>query len=179
MPRSKLAIVLRIVTALATFLVAVVVVTLIVASFRFPADPFGDSPEGAVRSLLLAISLHDGERIREFAMPDAGLDWLRKGDADLGKPAVALQRSYAALPIRRLQAGDEVRLPGGRVVTVTPAEVAEGHAVIWPEKFPVPFRCHRVAGRWRVDASGLIAARKAAAAVAERDAARKAAAQGR
>jgi hypothetical protein len=179
MPRSKLAIVLRIVTALATFLVAVVVVTLMVVRFRFPADPFGDSPEGAVRSLLLAISLHDGERIREFAMPDAGLDWLLKGDADLGKPAVALQRAYAGLPIRRLQAGDEVRLPGGRVLSVTPPEVAEGHAVVWPEKFLVPFRCQRVAGRWRVDASGLIAARKAAAAVAGRGKAPKPAAVGR
>ena len=70
--------------------------------------------------------------------------------------------------LTRLKAGDEVKLPNGRIVRISPEQVTDDHAVLMMKGGPIPTDLHRVAGAWRVDPGPIIAGRKAADAARRR-----------
>jgi hypothetical protein len=122
------------------------------------------TPEQALRTFFVAMLTKDEKALRAVTLPTEDFDWLLRGPA---LPAERLQRAkedLARQPIRVLKAGDEFTLPGGRKAKVRPEEVTADRAVLMPEGAPVPSRCQKVDGRWRVDATPIIAARKAAEA---------------
>ena len=64
-------------------------------------------------------------------------------------------------PMRRLKAGDPVKMPDGGSRVIKPDDVREGRVVIWPAGAPLPSRLENVGGHWKVFATPFIAAREA------------------
>jgi hypothetical protein len=123
-----------------------------------------ETPEDALRSFLIAIALHDEAALRSVVLPTDDFDWLLKGEAAPAEAADQIRSQFMQVPIRALKPGDSFRLPNKKSITVDPKEVDATHAVLLPEGAPLPTRCQKVDGRWRVDASPVIAGRKAAEA---------------
>lgn len=125
---------------------------------------FEDSPDGAVRGLLVALAERDPAALRAvtLSLPPADVKLLLGGAPvpapDRGKALPLI----AGMPMRQMQAGEEIDLgtAGGKFVAA-PGMVGEGRAVVVPQHFPTPLSVRRVNGRWRVDAAPLVAAKKA------------------
>lgn len=120
------------------------------------------TPEAALKSFLLAMAAHDAETLRAVALPDPDLDWLLKGPAASPELLARIKTRLEEQPMRRMKAGDPVRMPGGEARVIHPEDVRQGRVVLWPEGAPLPSRVENVDGRWRVFARPFIAARKAA-----------------
>ncbi len=87
--------------------------------------------------------------------------------ADCRRPAPAsvigdLKAQLARQRWRNLKAGDRFALPDGTVKVVEAGEVGPDRALLLPEGASLPTHLQRVEGHWKVDASGIIAGRKAA-----------------
>ena len=136
------------------------------------ADVAAATPEEAFRTFLVAMMTRDEATLRAVTLPTDDFDWLLRGQALRADQVEQFKAEVAQQPIRSLKPGDEITLPGNRKVPrVLPEEVTAERAVLLPEGSPIPSRLRKVDGRWRVDATPIIAGRKAA------DAARKKAAQ--
>ena len=122
------------------------------------------SPEQALRIFLIAMMTKDEATLRAVTLPTDDFDWLLRGQAVPSDQAEAFKAQMARQPIRALKPGDVITLPGNRKVTVHKEEVTADRAVLLPEGAPVPNRVRRLDGRWRVDATPIIAGRKAAEA---------------
>ena len=128
------------------------------------ADPDASTPEQALRAFLVAMSTRDAATLRAVTLPTEDLDWLLKGKPLTAGQVDRMKAVIARQPIRALKPGDEFSLPGNRKGTVQPEEVGTDRAVLLPEGAPVPTRVWKLDGRWRVDATPIIAGRKAAEA---------------
>lgn len=134
------------------------------------------TPEEAMRTFLVAMMSKDEKTLRAITLPLAKSDfaWLLSGPTIPVEQLKQVKEAISRQPIRLLQPGDEFTLPGNKKITVEDEEVTSERAVAVPEGAPVPTRLQKVKGYWRVDATPVVAGRKAA------DAARKkAAAKGR
>jgi hypothetical protein len=134
------------------------------------AEVAAATPEQALRTFLVAMMTKDETTLREVTVPTDDFDWLLKGQAVPAEHVEEFKAQMARQPIRTLKPGDEFTLPGNRKMTIQASEVTADRAILVPEGAPVPNRVRKVDGRWRVDATPIIAGRKAA------DAARKKAA---
>ncbi|WZP00921.1 hypothetical protein EP7_002580 [Isosphaeraceae bacterium EP7] len=120
------------------------------------------SPEGALRGFLGAMLDGDETKLRAVALPHEDFDVLLGGQPIPKLRAAIAKGLIARQPIKALKPGEEWTLPRGRVVKVTDEDVNDDHALLLPQGQPIPFRCTKVDGHWRVDASSVIAGRKAA-----------------
>lgn len=133
-------------------------------------DVANTTPEEAFRTFMIAMLTHDEATLRAVTVKTDDFDWLLKGDPVPPEHLEAAKKDIQK-PLRALKAGDEVKLPGNRKVTVQPEEVTADRAVLVADWMAVPTRMWKVDGRWRVDAVPLIAARKAADAAQRKKAA--------
>lgn len=127
------------------------------------------TPEAAFRTFMVAVFERDEPTLRAVTLPAEGFEWLLQGQVIPKDQVAAMRAQLEKMPIKVLKAGDTIKLPGNRTATVGAEEVGEDRAVLLPQGAPVPTRCRKVEGVWRVDAAPIIAGRKAA------DSARKAA----
>jgi hypothetical protein len=131
---------------------------------RTRVDLVDGTPEDALRTFLLALAAQDEVTLRAVTLPDDEFEWLLKDRPAPATPRVlaAMRASFVQSPFRRLGAGDRVKMPGGWVGVIKPADVADGRVVLMPEGAPMPARLENVGGHWKVFARTFIAARKTA-----------------
>jgi hypothetical protein len=128
-----------------------------------------DTPEQALRTFLIAMALKDEDTLRAVTLPRKDLEWLLRGQVGPAEQAEKMKSFIRRLPIRALKPGDRFTLPGNDTITVPPDEVTEYRAVLVSEGAPVPHRCYQVDGHWRIDATPIIAGRKAAESARAKD----------
>lgn len=126
------------------------------------AEAEAATPEGAFRTFFFAVIVKDEKTLRAVTLPHDDFEWLLKGASPPEEQREGIKQMVSKMEIRALKPGDEVTLPQGRKMTIGEAEVTDERAVLLPEGAPLPTRCRKVDGRWKVDASAIIAGRKAA-----------------
>lgn len=131
------------------------------------ADVAAAMPEQALRTFFIAMMTKDEATLRAVTLPTEDFDWLLRGQALPADKIEDVKAQLARQTIRTLKPGDDITLPGNRRVKVMPEEVTADRAVLLPQGAPVPSRLRKTDGRWRVDASPIIAGRKAAEAAQE------------
>jgi hypothetical protein len=131
-----------------------------------PANPAfpQDTPEAAFKSLLVAMALGDEAALQRLTLPDEEFAYLLKGDHLKPEQADLLRKEVEKMVLKRLKAGDEVKLPNGQVLKIAPEEVTDTRAVILPPGPPLPLFAYRDNAEWKLDARPIIAGRKAAEA---------------
>ena len=77
--------------------------------------------------------------------------------------------------MKRLKAGDEIKLPGGRTLKIDETRVNKTRQSITAMGSPNPFDVQLIEGKWKVNPQPLIAARKAAKKAMEQNKQREAA----
>ena len=127
------------------------------------------TPEDALRNFIIAMFIQDVAALRAITLPTdpAEFKWLVGGQPIPPDQLEEIKAQMKRVPIRVLKPGETVTLSRDRKVTVRPEEVGADRAILLPEGAPMPTRLRKIEGRWRVDPTPIIAARKAA------DAARK------
>jgi hypothetical protein len=120
------------------------------------------TPEGALKTFLLALAAGDAATLRAVSQPDDELDWLLRGRPAPPELLARLRAQLEEGPMKRLKAGDPVRMPGGGTRIIQPDDVREGRVVLWPIGAPLPSRLENVDGHWKIFARPFIAARKSA-----------------
>jgi hypothetical protein len=128
------------------------------------------TPEQALRSFVIAMMTKDETTLRAVTLHTEDFDWLLRGQALPEDQIEDFKAQITRQPIRALKAGDEITLPGNRKVKVLPEEVTADRAVLVPQGAPFPTRLRMIDGRWRVDATPMIAGRKAAEAARQKTA---------
>ena len=122
-----------------------------------------NTPEGTFKAFLMGMAAGDADRIRAVTLPNKDLDWLTRGQHVPAEQLDEFRKEVVdGTPIKRLEPGDEFSLPGGKTLKVKPEEVTAERVVLLQDGAPMPTRCQRVEGRWKVDARPFIAARQAA-----------------
>ncbi len=129
-------------------------------------DLVDGTPKEALKTFMLALAAQDEATLRAVAIPDEGFDWLLKDRPATAAPEVLaeIKAKLDQTPFRRLKVGDRVKMPGGRVGVIKPADVGGGRVVLLPEGTPLPARLENVGGHWEVFARTFIVARKPAEA---------------
>jgi len=125
-------------------------------------DLADSTPEDALKTFLLALAAQDEPALRAVTLPHAELGLLLKGTAAPPDQFAKMKAELEEKPMKRLKAGDPVRMPDGETRVIKPDDVREGRIVLWPDGAPVPSRLENVGGHWKVFAAPLIAARKSA-----------------
>jgi hypothetical protein len=120
------------------------------------------TPEAAMKTFLLALAAQDKATLRAVTLPDDEFDWLLKGSRASPELIVRMKVRLEEKPMKRLKAGDPVRMPSGEARVIKPIDVREGRVVLWPDGAPTPSRLENVGGHWKVFAKPFIAARKSA-----------------
>lgn len=131
-------------------------------------NELGTTPEQALRTFFLAMLTRDEPTLRATTVPNEDFDWLLGGQDFPEDQIEAIKVYIAEQPIRVLKAGDECPLPNGRVLVIQPEDVSDTSAMLMPSEAPLPVRCRKIEGRWRVDAEQFIAGRKAAEAARQK-----------
>ena len=129
------------------------------------------TPEQALETFLLALAAHDEEALRAVSLPDDEFDLLLKDRPPPATPRAlaAMKEGFERKPFRRLAAGHRVRMPGGKIAVIKPADVSAGRAVLMPEGAPLPARVEDVRGHWKVLPRTFIMVRKAAEAASKKN----------
>jgi hypothetical protein len=120
------------------------------------------TPEEALRTFLMAMTVADETALRAVTLPHREIDRLLRGEEPPFRGLEALKQEMHRMPIERLRAGAQVRLPGNEVFVVRTQDVGLDRAVLQPQSSPTPLNVRRVNGHWKVDASPIIEGRKAA-----------------
>jgi len=123
-------------------------------------DLADSTPEGALKTFLLALAAQDETTLRAVTLPHAEFDLLLKSPSTSSDQLALLKTRLDEKPMKRLKEGDPVRMPDGETRVIKPADVREGRVVLWPDGSPLPSRLENVGGHWRVFAAPFIAARK-------------------
>ncbi|NQU23203.1 MAG: hypothetical protein HQ567_18140 [Candidatus Nealsonbacteria bacterium] len=124
-----------------------------------------DDPEAVLRAFLVAMTLGDREAGTRLMMPNPDADILWTGERPPPEHLRSAMAFLQSVVFQRLQVGDTVNLPNGITIVFDEGHVNEDRQQITLPKNPVPFTMVRDQGGWRVDAGGVIAARKAVAAL--------------
>lgn len=123
----------------------------------------GTEPEDILCQFLMAVFEGNEKRIRELMVPNADADYLWKGGGFPPAEAMPqLRKQFADTPWKRLAIGDKVKIPGGGVLVLDEGHVNPDRQQICGDDGPLPYILARIDGKWRVDASPIIAARKTA-----------------
>jgi hypothetical protein len=125
-------------------------------------EPADSTPEDAMKTFLLALAAQDEATLRAVTLPDDEFDWLLKGRRASPELIARMKAGLENNPMRRLKAGDPVRMPDGEARVIQPIDVRKGRVVLWPEGAPLPSRLENVGGHWKVFARPFIAVRKSA-----------------
>ncbi len=113
-----------------------------------------------MKTFLLALAAHDEATLRAVALPHAELDRLLGGRATQPEQLAILKSRLEEKPMKRLKAGDPVRMSAGESRIIKPDDVREGRVVLWPAGAPLPSRLEYVGGHWELFAGPYIATRK-------------------
>lgn len=126
------------------------------------------TPEDVLKAFMLALFDGDQEAIRRTALPSPDLAVLWQADKlTVGQKAIAVAQINSSRP-RRLKVGETVKLPGGKKLVIDANRVNDRTLMIDAFEAPVPFILVKAGDEWKVDASPIIAARKAAAMTRQR-----------
>jgi hypothetical protein len=120
------------------------------------------TPEDAMKTFLLALAARDEATLRAVTIPDDEFDWLLKGPRVSPELIARMKTRLEEKPMKRLKAGDPVKMSNGEARVIKPIDVREGRVVLWPEGTPLPSRVEYLGGHWKVFAKPFIAARKSA-----------------
>jgi hypothetical protein len=120
------------------------------------------TPEDALRTFLMARVVADETTLRAVTLPNPDLDWLLRGEEPPFKGLRELKLEMRRMPIERLKFGDKVTLPGNKVHVIRATEVGRDRAALLAEGQPTHMLLRKVNDHWKVDATPIIAARKAA-----------------
>ena len=125
------------------------------------------TPEEALRSFIIAMFIQDEAALRAVTLPTdpAEFKWLVGGQPIPPDQLEEIKAQMKRVPIRVLKPGETVTLPRNRKVTIRPEDIGVDRTMLLPEGAPLPTRLRKVEGRWRVDPTPIIAARKAADAI--------------
>jgi hypothetical protein len=122
-----------------------------------------ETPEGTLRAMVIAMQIADAELLQSLTGP------LKKDDLKLllstERPTLSKElqlQQGAALKIRHLQLGDNIRMSDGRELPVSPDEINATSQFLVIEGIPTPLRVYKQDDHWQVDVAPLIAARRAA-----------------
>jgi hypothetical protein len=122
--------------------------------------------DNVLKRFLTAMVTHDEAELRVTATADPELAVLLQGQPI---PAAAIEGAKNAVnggKFRHLKVGDEVKLPGGEKIVLDETQVnADRQQIEW-NNAPIPFILVKGRDGWKVNPAPLIAAGKAAAAVA-------------
>jgi hypothetical protein len=97
------------------------------------------------------------------ALPADDLEMILPRQSVPAESLKTFKEQIAKLPVRRLKAGEEVELADGQTYKARAEDVRPDRAVLLPEGAAYPLASRLVDGRWRIDASPIIASMKAAA----------------
>ncbi len=125
-------------------------------------DLLDKTPEDAMRTFMMAMAAADEKTLRAVTLPNNELDLLLTGEAPPFAGVKEMKQQMQKMKIERLKEGDRVKMPGNKVHVVRVTEVGRDRAALLPEDAPFPTRLRLVSGHWKVDASPVIAAHKAA-----------------
>jgi hypothetical protein len=125
-----------------------------------------EAAESAVRQFMMAVIFRDRELLKQHIIPfDRGeLNWLTMGQAAPPELRDEYRKYFEALPIKRLEIGDIVDVPGAGPLVLDARHVNSTKMQLLPQDAPIPMIVIRTDEGWRVDPEPVIAGRKAAAA---------------
>jgi hypothetical protein len=113
-----------------------------------------------LKTFLLALAAQDEATLRAVTLLHDDFDLLLNGPLASPDQLALLKARLEDKPIKRLKAGDPVKMPYGESRVIKPIDVREGRVVLWPAGAPLPSRLENVGGHWKVFADPFIAARK-------------------
>jgi hypothetical protein len=131
-------------------------------------QPAAGTPEGVLHEFLIAMGEGDRAGIERTAMPNPEL-W-RVWQSQPLTPVQKAMMKAAIVPssFRRLKVGDVVRVGNGKKLVLDANRVNDHTVMITSKDMPLPFILVKGDAGWKVDASPMIAGRKAAEAARER-----------
>jgi hypothetical protein len=118
------------------------------------------TPEAALKTFLVALAAHDEAKLRAVSLPVDDLHLLLEGPLATPGQLARIKARLEEKPMRRLKAGDPVKMPDGQSRVIKPGDVRESRVVLLPDGLPIPSRVENVGGHWKVFAAPFIAARK-------------------
>src|SRR5262249_29287169 len=101
------------------------------------------TPEDALVTFLVALAAPDEDTLRAVTLPEKELTSLFKGRPAAGEMLAQLKSRLQQKPMRRLKAGDPVRMPSGESRVIQPDDVRDGRVVLWPEDAEFPSRIEK------------------------------------
>ncbi len=137
------------------------------------AAGFPNTPIGAVQNFIFAMATGDETALLAVTqpLPKGEVEWLLKGEHVPADQVADFHKAVAEeMKFRIGKPGEKFTLGRGRVLEIKPEEFTPDRTVILHEAAPLPTRVRRIEGRWKVDATPIIAGRKAADAVRKRNA---------
>jgi hypothetical protein len=119
------------------------------------------TPERAIRTFILAMATKDAAMLRAVTLPADDLEVLLQGRTIPAEEVAAFKAQIAEIPVHVLKAGEEITLPDNRKFKAGPDHVTPDRAMVMPAGASFPAHLRKIEGRWRVDASPIIASLKA------------------
>jgi hypothetical protein len=123
------------------------------------------SPEDVLRQFLVALARGKRKQTADLMLPHPNAGLLFQGKSAPPQVVAQIEKQLASEEIRRLKPGDQVSLPGGETMTVGDDDVKNDRVLVQIPSQPVPYSLVRKKNGWRVDATPIIQARKAAQAM--------------
>lgn len=120
-----------------------------------------NSPDQTLREFLIAMATGDQDVLAEVCVPNADLDILSGGQKPTPGQLTQMKQMFASIDPRRLEVGDTINWMG-QEKQVDASMVGEDRLLLTFPGNPIPFQVVKQDGEWKVDASSIIAARKAA-----------------
>ncbi len=111
--------------------------------------------------------------VRSVILPAEDAELLWQGEAPPKGMLEKIDKSIENMVITEPKEGETVMLPDGRSIVMKKGMIGKDKTMILMtlggEKMPIPLMLSKVKGEWKIDASPLIAGRKAAAKVRARN----------
>jgi hypothetical protein len=125
-------------------------------------DRVDTTADSALRTFIMAMEAGDEDTLRDVALPNPDIDWLLRGESTTAQTIKELKQQVMRARVERLKEGDRVKITAKETRVIRAAEVGRDHAALKIEGTPAYAPMERVKGRWKVDPTPIIAARKAA-----------------
>lgn len=132
----------------------------------------GTTPEAALRNLFGAMLASDRAGVLANALPNPEIELLLSPEPLTPEQIAQAQAQFDAMPVHALSVGDSISLPGGETLVFDETMINDDHQMLTIPGSDLPLELVRIDGAWKVNASPLIAARKAAQAARAQHAAR-------